>query len=77
MNKVVIDAIIHLDEIVLEKFNALIDAQVLAEQDSHMEHMILELFPEEWRENILVRLESVDVYPKGYEVGCDESEDNE
>lgn len=61
MNKVVIDAIIHLDEIVLEKFNALIDAQVFAEQDKDMEHMILQLFPEEWRENILVRLEYVDV----------------
>ena len=62
MYTVIVDAIIHLDEIVLEKFNALIDAQVLAEQDSHMEYMILELFPEEWRENIRVRLEYVDVH---------------
>lgn len=41
VNKVVIDAAIFLDEVVLEKFNTLIDAQVLAEQDNHMEHMIL------------------------------------
>ena len=41
VNKVVIDAVIFLDEVVLEKFNTLIDAQVLAEQDNHMEHMIL------------------------------------
>jgi len=65
--KVVIDAIIILDEIVLGRFNALIDAQVLAEQDSHMEQMILKLFPEEWWENVTVNLESVDIYSEGDE----------
>jgi len=34
----------------------------LARNDSHIEHMILEHFPEEWRENILARLEYVDVH---------------
>lgn len=62
MYKVIIDAVAHLDEIVLGKFNTLADAQVFAEQDNDMEHMILKHFPEEWRENILVRLEYVDVY---------------
>lgn len=73
MNKVVIDAVIYLDDIVLEKFNEIVDAEALANDDDHLEHMILEHFPEEWRENILVRLESVDVYPQGY----DEPEDDE
>ena len=67
MNKVIIDAVVHLDEIVLGKFDTLTDAQALANNDDHMEQMLLELFPEEWRENILVRLESVDVYSEGDE----------
>ena len=71
MNKVVIDAAIYLDDIVLEKFNTLADAEALADDDDQMEHRILGLFPEEWRENlassIMVRLECVEVVGEGEE----------
>lgn len=62
MYKVVIDAIIHLDEIVLGQSVYQMKAEALANDDDRMEQRILEHFPEEWRENIVVRLESVDVY---------------
>ncbi len=67
MNKVVIDATIHLDDLVLEKFNTLDDAEALADDDGRMERMLLGRFPEEWRENILVRIEWVEVELEGEE----------
>jgi hypothetical protein len=67
MPKVKVGAVIVLEEIVLARYNRMIDAEFLAEQDGHMEHMILNLFPEEWRENITVNLESVEVYSEGDE----------
>lgn len=67
MPKVKVGAVVVLEEIVLARYNRMIDAEVLAEQDGHMEHMILKLFPEEWRENITVNLESVEVCSEGDE----------
>ena len=62
MYTVVVDAIVHLDEIVLGQSVFQMKAEALADDDDHLEQRILEHFPAEWRENIRVRLEYVDVH---------------
>lgn len=61
MYKVVIDATIHLDEIVLGQSRYQMKAEALADDNDSMKQRILEHFPAEWRENIMVHFDYVGV----------------